>query len=210
MDDEYAWPKPGMNLFETTDRHDWRANACMPHQPDWVSYQSGYQLAAELLMAHTASGQDQDLLIYPILFNARQAIELGLKETIRLGNRLLDRDGSYPKHHKLAPLWQIAKDLLAEAAAVHDPEALDEEATRAFEELIEALDTVDPRSFTFRYPTDSKDQPSFDVEDGIVPNQINTRDLNHTLSAMFNYLTGVTEWLANAVDTLQDMQSYNH
>ena len=144
MDDGYAWPKPGMSLFETTNPRDWRANACMPHQPDWVSYQSGYQLAAELLMAHTASGKDQDLLIYPILFNARQAIELGLKETIRLGNRLLDRDGSYPKHHELAPLWQIAKGLLAEAASLHDPEALDEEVTGAFEELIEALDTVDP------------------------------------------------------------------
>ena len=83
-------------------------------------------------------------MIYPILFNARQAIELGLKETIRLGNRLLDRDGSYPKHHELAPLWQIAKGLLAEAASLHDPEALDEEVTGAFEELIEALDTVDP------------------------------------------------------------------
>ena len=49
-----------------------------------------------------------------------------------------------------------------------------------------------------------KTSPSFDVEDGIVPNQINTRDLNHTLSAMFNYLTGVTEWLANDIDTNSD------
>ncbi|MCY4370945.1 MAG: hypothetical protein OXF41_16355 [bacterium] len=210
MDDEYAWPKPGMSLFETTNPHDWRANACMPYQPDWVLYQSGYQLAAELLMAHTASGKDQDLLIYPILFNARQAIELGLKETIRLGNRLLNRDGPYPKRHELTPLWQMAKGLLAEAASVHDPEALDEEATGAFEELIKALNTVDPGSFTFRYPTDQNDRPSFDAEDGIVPNQINTRDLNHTLSAMFNYLTGTTEWLANIIHTLQDMQSYSY
>ena len=196
-----------MSLFETTDLSNWVANACMPHQPDWVSYQSGYQRAAELLMEHTAAGNDQDLLIYPILFNARQAIELGLKEAIGLGNRLLDRDGSYPKHHKLLCLWQIAEELITEAEAIHCPGVMDQEATRAFDALIKALDTVDPGSFTFRYPTDQEGQPSFDISDGRVPNLINTRDLNHTLSAMFNYLTGVTACLADALDAVDDSLS---
>ena len=201
-----------MSLFETSNPSDWRANAVMPDQPHWILYQRGYQLAAELLMAHTASGKDQDFLIYPILFNARQSIELELKEIIRIASRLLGHSDSYPKDHpirwhKLIPLWEIAKQLLEEAESLHDPGVSDEETTQAFEVLLRELHSADPASFTFRYPTDKEDRPSFDVNKDPIPRLINTRDLNNTLRVMFNYLTGTSEWLMVVTQTLEEIKA---
>ena len=210
MEDEGAWPRPGMSLFETTDKSDWRPNANMSWGPNWTLYQFGYAEAAKLLMRHTASGKDQDFLIYPILFTARLAIELGLKEIILCGNRLLGRDDPYPISHDLCCLWKMAKTLLADAEALHHPGASDEEATTAFKDLIEQLSAADPRSMTFRYPVDPKGRPSFVVGDpnGEVPRLINTRDLNRTLDAMFNYLTGAGAWLENILETVEHLHAY--
>lgn len=213
MEDEYPWPKRGMSLFATTDPSDWRANAVMPLEPHWISYQSGYRQAAELLMARTASGRDQDSLIYPILFNARQAIELELKAIVRIADRVLGRSSSYPKDHpirchKLIPLWRIAKDLLKEVESLHDPGVSEEEETQAFEVLLHQLHSADPTSFTFRYPTNKNDRPSFDIAKNAIPSHINTRDLSNNLCAMFNYLSGVSEWLIVVSETLDDLEAY--
>ena len=99
-----AYPEPGMSLFESTNPSHWSANARMDHHLNWGLYILSYQKATNLLIKQTASGKDQDTLIYPILFNARQAIELGLKEIIRLADRLLDRQDPYqllPSHCRI-------------------------------------------------------------------------------------------------------------
>lgn len=194
-EDDYAWPSKGMTLFDTTGDGDWQANAQMPHRPDWVVYKSGYELAAKLLMERTASGSDQDFLIYPILFTARQAIELGLKEIILLGTRLSDTNESYPTSHDIWRLWEIARGVLATAGA-----SLDDD-TDAFESLVKQLHAADPGSMTFRYPVDKKGAPSFSVEGGQIPGLINTRDLQAVLEAMFNYLSGTRDWLEDLVET---------
>lgn len=209
MEDEIAWPRPGMSLLKTTNKRDWRPNANMTWGPDWTLYQYGYAGAAKLLMRRTASGRDQDFLIYPILFTARHAIELGLKEIILCGNRLLDQDNPNLIRHDLRYLWKVAKPLLAEVEALHQPGASEEEATTAFEDLINELSAADPRSTTFRYPVDTDGRPSFIVGDssGEVPRLINTRNLSHTLEAMFNFLDGVGTWLEAILEAVQEMRA---
>ncbi|MDE0137797.1 MAG: hypothetical protein OXM57_14900 [bacterium] len=205
MDDEGVWPRKGMSLFDTTNERDWRPNANMSWGPDWTLYQYGYAMAAKLLMRRTASGKDQDFLIYPILFTARQAIELGLKEIILCGKRLLDQDAPDLISHDLRYLWKTAKALLTDPEALYDPEVSDDESTTAFEGLLMQLSAADPNSMTFRYPVDTEGRPSFVVGDrnGKVPALINTRDLSYTLEAMFNYLDGVGAWLAE-LETVED------
>lgn len=204
MDNRLDWPQQGMNLFETTDQTDWRTNAQMAHGPCWVVYEHGYELAAKLLLERAGSGRDQDFLIYPILFNARQAIELGLKELMLLGERL-SLCQPYPKCHDLVRLWKDAKKVLLDAGSIQDDEM------RVFETLVQQLANADPGSMTFRYPVDKADRPSFCAYDGNVPSLINTRDLNRVLNAMFNYLGGVRDWLEDVVDTeetaLQDLSA---
>ena len=184
-----------MSLFETYAEDGWRANAQLSQPPAWVIYQHGYELAAKLLMERTASGKDQDFLIYPILFTARQAIELGLKEIMLLGTRLSGRSDSYPKTHDLELLWENAKDLLIEAGNA------DSDSTDSFEALLKEVHAADPGSMTFRYPVDKQDSPSFTVDDDEIPRLINTRSLNRVLCAMFNYLSGARDWLENIVET---------
>ena len=218
MIEKPVWPEPDMSLFETTNPSDWRANARMDHRLDWGLYILGYQEATNLLLEKTASGRDQDTLIYPILFNARQAIELGLKEVIRLADRLLNLDdpsynGSLPWGHPLRPLWDEAKERIAQVETSFDPGALDDHYHRSsagFERLVRQLDSADPGSFNFRYPVDKKDQPSFLVDDGKtqggnakLPRLINTRDLKRTLNAMFTFLTGLSEWLTGVYDVME-------
>ena len=219
MIEKPVWPEPGMSLFETTDPSNWRANARMDHKLDWGLYILGYQEATNLLIEHTASGKEQDTLIYPILFNARQAIELGLKEIIRLADRLLNLDDpSYsspsPWGHQLRPLWDEAKDRIARVEDSLDTGAFDDHYHRSaieFERLLHQLDSADPGSFNFRYPFNSEDRPSFRVDDGKaqdgdakLPRLINTRDLKRPLNAMFTFLTGSSEWLTVTSEAMED------
>lgn len=208
-----VYPEPGMSLFETS-RSDWRANARMDHKLDWDLYVLGYQEATHLILNHTASGRDQDTLIYPILFNARQAVELQLKEIIRLADQILGRKDPYPdKHpmwdHKLRPLWAKARDRILEVEDCHDPGASNAQHTRSFGRLLNELDCADPGSYTFRYPIDKKEKPSFQIkkgttrkEEGKLPRLINIKDLKRPIEAMFNYLDAVSEWLTVMSETI--------
>ena len=161
-------------------------------------------------------------MIYPILFNARQAIELGLKEIIQLADQLLNlEDPSYsnplPWGHQLRPLWKKAQDRIARVEACHDPGALGDhydQSAVAFERLLHQLDSADPGSFTFRYPIDKKEKPSFRIDDGNtqsgvgkLPRLINARDLKRPLNAMFTFLTGLSEWLTVISQTMEDVQA---
>ena len=222
MIEKPVWPEPDMSLFETTNQSDWRANARMDHRLDWGLYILGYKEATNLLIEHTASGRDQDTVIYPILFNARQAIELGLKEVILLGDRLLNLDDPYyasplPLGHQLRPLWDKAKGRIAQVGTSLDPGALDDHYHRSaaeFERLLLQLDSADPRSFNFRYPFDKKEQPSFQVNvgktqggDGMLPRFINTRDLKRPLNAMFTFLSALSEWLTVITEVMEDARA---
>jgi len=210
---ELVLPEPDMSLFELTNPDDWRANVRMDHELDWGLYAVGYQEATHRLLNHAASGRDQDTLIYPIMFSARQAIELQLKEAIRLADGILGREGPYPdKHpmweHKLRPLWEKARKRNARVEELFHPGAFNAQHTRSFGKLVDELDQADPLSYAFRYPIDKTERPSFTNDDGTtqggnrkVPRLINARDLKRPLSAMFNYLNGVTAWLGFLSET---------
>ena len=189
-----------MTLFEGGDGTDWRANACMPLSPDWLLYTMAYEQAARILIERSASGRDQDLLIYPIMFTARQAIELGFKEMIQLANRLLDQEPSYPMRHDLLELWNTIRSQLEQIGVTEDDQEID-----AFEDLICQVNSIDPKSITFRYPTDSNDRPTFHVERGGIPELINTRKLGQILEAIFNFLGGSRDWLNNLVEIEEDI-----
>ena len=134
-------------------------------------------------------------MIFPILFNARQAIELALKEIVVIGARLGHTE-PYSKTHDLLTLWAAANRVLVEAGAD------EEESTTAFEALLRELHVADQTATTFRYPEDAKRGPSFRTDEGPIPKLINTADLADVLHAMFNFLLGAREWLENVADTL--------
>lgn len=148
MDDrgfELSWPKNGEKLFTNDGGMN---NACLNWQSsNFEAMCSGYLRGAELLMEHVLRGRrDQDLLVYPIIYQYRHYLELRLKQLSKLCGSLLGKKVEVPWHHSLLKLWMLARPLI-QAAAPQDPKKdLD-----AVEETIRELDRIDPNGEAFRY-----------------------------------------------------------
>src|SRR5262249_50330134 len=109
MADEIRWPRKGDILFEAGS--DWWHNAWGGWAHDqWAGYAEGYKLAADLLVQHVVETRsNQDLLVFPIVFLYRQALEVALKHLILQGFQLLDIDEKLPTHHRLVHLSHISQ-----------------------------------------------------------------------------------------------------
>lgn len=125
----------------------------------WYFYVNGYKDAADLLVAHVAEG-DSRKLGYPIAFLYRQNLELALKSLIRKSRRVLGRNETFPKTHRIDELWRLCTALLKEIS----PATLENDEIKHTTRLIAEFCTVDLTSEAFRYP-ESKDgtAPPFDV-----------------------------------------------
>ncbi len=136
---------------------DWRLNACLNWGIDtWYAYSEGYRRAAEVVTEYVRqTHQDQDVLIYPVLFLWRHHLELKLKAIARSASQLLGEDWTPPGDHDLGPLFAVAHKLAERcysefAEKVPNAELLQAKAALA------SLKAVDARAMAFRYPEDLK------------------------------------------------------
>jgi hypothetical protein len=121
----------------------------------WDAYALGYRLAADLLAEHIGeTPYHSSLLGYPILFLYRQYLELRIKELGVAAAELLAWEYEVPAHHNLLKLWESVRSALDEVF----PESA--EHLEAVEERIREFCDVDPGSYTFRYPVDTKGKPT--------------------------------------------------
>ena len=175
---DFPWPQKGDHLF--VEREDWYYNAVLNGQRDNLSlYAVGYKRAGEILVeAVVKSRKDHDSLVFPIAFVYRQYLELRLKQLIRDSKRLLDDTSGFPATHKIAELWKICRPLLNEVELNVGEQVLD-----AIEELITEFAKVDEDSYAFRYPTDTKNNPSLpDLS------YVNLPNLAEVIKKMANFL----------------------
>ncbi len=179
IDDVYPWPQRGDDPFAI--RSDWRRTACLNFfgsDEPWTFYADGYKIAADALVAHIeTTGHDHDKLVYPILFNYRQYIELALKGIIRDARRLLDERGGAPTGHVLTDLWNTARPLLFQLAPATDD--LDNVGY-----CVKRFADTDPTSQGFRYPVTTDGTPGLS-EDLKHINLGQVRDVVDRLSAFF-------------------------
>jgi hypothetical protein len=149
MDNERP-PLPLEPIFASDQ--DWHCNACLNWSHDVLElYILGYKEAADRLVAQVNERPShQDSLVFPICFLYRQYIELRLKEVIHTGRLLLDDQGTFPQHHKISHLWEVAAGILKKVFAEDsDPPDLSIAA-----HVVGEFSKLDPDSFAFRYPTD--------------------------------------------------------
>ena len=99
-DDVLFWPD-----------ENWEASACIGATvADWI-YFTGFRRAAQCLAEHVCvTENDQDFLIYPIVYLYRHHIELVLKGILESSSGLLDRvltpdDRKTLGRHGLLELW---------------------------------------------------------------------------------------------------------
>ncbi len=175
----------GQQLF--IQGEDWHNNAMLgwTHFP-WDIYAAGYKDAADALVGVLAERKASlDSVVYPLVFLYRQGLELELKLILPLARRLAGKEAVADHKHGLMPLWSELRRHLEQL----DPREDDKELP-AIEDFIRQLDTVDPGSFAFRYPTTKKGEVSLPEL-----RYINVRHLSEIMDSVFMLLGGIYSWL---------------
>jgi hypothetical protein len=118
---------------------------------DWHRYAVGYKTAGDvvaqrLIELHRVS----EAACLPALFLYRHYVELALKGMLLDAGELLNVEEQAPTSHPLTPLWRNLRRRIAKIERQNAEDWLD----RA-EQLIQELDSLDERSFTFRYPVNT-------------------------------------------------------
>lgn len=185
----FRWPQPGDRLFQVSPH--WDGNACVADHPHsrMVLMMSGYKRAADLMVEQaTRQRADRDTLVFPILFNYRQFLELSLKYLIATYGITVEVDPIWDTHD-LTKLWVRFAEVMDGFGA--DPA---DEATAAVATIIAEFATVDPRSFSYRYPVDTKGRPIV-----LAHEHLDLASLADVMSGVDGYFTGCDGWL----DSLQ-------
>ena len=166
---------------------DWYNNAMLgwTHFP-WDIYAAGYKDAADALVGALAERKASlDSVVYPLVFLYRHGLELQLKLILPLARRLAGKAASADIGHKLMPLWSELRRHLEQL----DPREDDKELP-SIEDFIRQLDTVDPGSFAFRYPSTKKGEVSLPEL-----RHVNVRHLSEVMDSVFMLLGGIYSWL---------------
>lgn len=145
----------------------WRANACLhPNgEGDNGAYALGYRRGAQVLAEYAVrEGMDQDLLIYPILFLYRHAVELWLKRCIPVAADLVDKPLEEHERkelacHRLDKLWSMFKPRL-DLIRKNQRCKITQEVIDGIKSYIDQLRGVDENSYSFRYAADKNGNPN--------------------------------------------------
>lgn len=191
-------PASSTSLFGP-DR-DWQHNACLNYGLDnWYLYAEGYKQAADYLVDRVIeTDEDQDTLVYPIVFLYRQYAELRLKQVARDASYLLGEPFTLKTTHRLDVLWRDAFSLLERVE--RGPLATE---VLAAEAVIKEFSQVDPTSMEFRYPEDTSGGPSLPAI-----RYINLRQLRDVFAKAAVILDGAVEALAYYRDMANEARGY--
>jgi hypothetical protein len=193
------WPRKGDKLFSSAP--DW-FNACLNFAPtswQWYAYAKGYKLAADLAVEHVAkTRQDQDIVIYPVVFLYRHYVELMFKSLIYDLGTLLRRPVKVPEHHDLHKIWQRCLPLLLDA--VPSTTRGDAEAVGQY---VEQFCKVDRASTAFRYPQDKAGGPSLP---GLT--HVNLANLREVIDRLYTFLDAASCAVGAGLDAMAEAEGY--
>lgn len=142
------------DLFRSSKN--FRMNACVGKNGgpyNYSDYSRGYFDAGKRLVE--SAHKDPfflDVLVYPLVYLYRHAIELGLKHMSKVLPILLDEVGDIKFSHDLKSSWIAVSQLLKKM-----PDELNNEETMSFiNKVILDFCQFDPNGETFRFPEDRK------------------------------------------------------
>lgn len=189
LDTDFRWPSPGDKPFVVDADPAANANIADDGFDRLVLMTDGYKKAADLMVAHaTAEPHDREYLVCPIIFNYRQFIELSLKYSIATFGGTVGIDAMW-KTHDLAKLWEIFVEVLDRYGSA-DPDVADPIVA----EIVSEFAKIDPGSYSYRYPVDTKGNP--------IP--ITYADLH--LPTLADVLNGVAGYFDGTDGYLSDLQ----
>lgn len=161
-----------------------------PYMPGYFVMPAAYQEAAEELVRAAEKGPG-DLLVFPIVYLYRHAIEVSMKEVIQRAVALRDDGKGSPSQHRhdLMELWRRTRALLMEIVPDEPYDGVDE-----VQAVIRELHDLDERSMSFRYD----DQKIGERLHG----PANVPMIGQTLGGVVNWLAGASDML-DALRTAQ-------
>jgi hypothetical protein len=153
-----------------------------------VPYTLGFREAADALIEQGLATHTQDLVLFPIFFTYRHAIELALKDILYLGQRIEDEPPKVWGTHRLDVLWPLARKVMEDMWPEGDRSELD-----VLERIIGDLSDVDPKAEFFRFDRD-RDGFVWDVPE--VLTRVDLRHVQQVMEKVFVYLHGTIDGLA--------------
>jgi len=185
---EFRWPRAGDKAFTRAAGWDRNADVEADERSRLMLMMSGYKKGADLMVAQARHRFDRNILVYPIIFNYRQFLELSLKYLIANFGHTVGVETNWSTH-SLGELWKRYAEVL-DGYHVSDPGGADEIVA----EIVAEFAKIDPNSFAFRYPVDKKG-----VAIPISEEQLDLDVLADVMTAAENYFSGSDGYL----DSLQ-------
>lgn len=182
---DLRWPRKGDSPFTRSARPFDNAKVALHAHERLVMMITGYKLAADLMVERTkVEAYDRDALVYPVLFNYRQFIELWLKSIIAAYGPTVDIEANW-KSHNLTKLWNSFSDVL-EAYEIDDPTG----ANPVVADVVNQFANVDPDSFSYRYPVDTNGNPI-----PVAHEQLDLTALADVMQSLDMYFVGCDSYL---------------
>jgi hypothetical protein len=186
------------------------------HDPidDLAPFAAGYHEAGKRLAGILAASTGyRDFDGYPILFLYRQALELYMKAIVYRGAQLLGLldmgtldTSKLLKVHRLSLLLPGVKAVFDGVAWTWDPKTAGVSTFEEFAELVRGIEELDPDSYNFRYPTNTKGQATLNHHTIVSPIGF-SRNMDPILELLDAAVTGLSEEFDAAAEARFELQS---
>jgi hypothetical protein len=154
LDYEFRWPSPDDRPFIVADEPLDNASIAEDGFTRIVFMIDGYKRGADLMVkAAAADRRTRDFLVFPIIFNYRQFLELSLKYQLATFGPTVGIEPNWSSH-KLQDLWSEFLELI-DRYGTDEPDNADPIVGKTILEFAK----IDPGSFSHRYPVDRRGNP---------------------------------------------------
>jgi len=151
---EFRWPRKGDAPFAEASEPLDNALIASDERSRLVLMTDGYKQAGDLMVRQTLDEPSRrDFLVFPILFSYRHFLELSLKYMLSVFGPHVAVEPNWTTH-ELAPLAKSFFEML-DNFGTPDPD----EADAVVANIIAEFAKIDPRSYSNRYPVDTKGRP---------------------------------------------------
>lgn len=190
LNTEFRWPAQGDKPFvEANDPID-NANIADDGFTRLVHMKEGYKSAADLMVEAVANDRPKrDILVFPIIFNYRQFLELSLKYQLATFGPAVGIEPNW-KSHDLSKLWAEFLAML-EHYGTDDPDEVDPVVGAIILEFAK----IDPSSYSYRYPVDKQGNPV-----PVAYSDLHLPTLADTMQGVAGYFTGCDGYLSSLLD----------
>ena len=191
LNTEFRWPQQGDKPFVVADDPFDNANIAGDSFTRLVLMKEGYKMAADLMVEATINEKHmRDILVFPIIFNYRQFLELSLKYQLATFGPEVGVKPNW-KSHDLAKLWGEFLVML-EHYGTEDRDKADP----IVEKIVLEFAKIDPRSYSHRYPVDRNGTAV-----PVAYSDLHLPTLADVMDAVEGYFTGCDSYLSNLLDS---------